>query len=417
MKKDNIWLIGLFIVFVGSVFLTFYKGFPYKLGLDVSGGTTLTYQADLSNIKGSEVKDVLNGVKDLIERRINFLGVAETSINYTNSGRIIVEIPNIKDPDEAKKIIGETPLLEFRVPIQSTSTQGVVQGASSSPVVFAPTRLTGRFLKQAQVEFDNNISEPYIGIVFDAEGAKLFEEMTKIYVGKQIAIYLDGQPISAPTVREEISGGKAQISGRFTPEEAKILAQRLSQGALPVPLVAISESVINPTLGEKFLDFAVKGGIYGVILVMIFMLLYYRGLGVVSIIALVFYLFFNLAVYKLIGVVLSLSAIAGLILSVGMAVDANILVFERTREEIKRGLKIKDAIEVGFQRAWTSIRDSNITTIISTTIVYFTTTSFVKGFALTLGLGVLISMLTAYYMSRILIIKTSVIWERWQKLI
>jgi preprotein translocase subunit SecD len=196
-----------------------------------------------------------------------------------------------------------------------------------------------------------------------------------------------------------------------------MLAQRLSQGALPVPLHIISESVVSPTLGERFLDLALKAGIYGGILVAIFMLLYYRGLGIISIIALVFYIFFNLAMYKVLGVVLSLAAIAGLILSVGMAVDANILVFERTREEIKKGLKIKDAIVTGFQRAWTSIRDSNITTIISTIIVYFVATSFVKGFALTLGVGVLISMLTAYFLSRLLISKSASIFEKWQKLI
>ncbi len=433
MKRDDLWLLCLLIILIGAMALVFTHVLPFKFGLDISGGTTLTYQADLRQVKPAEIKDVLEGVKDLIERRVNALGVGEVTVNYTSSGRLIVEIPNVKDPGEAIKTIGETPLLEFRVPAEpSVVTSAVVkkisttsppssgqagQGTSTPEIVFLPTRLTGRFLQSAQIEFSDRAVEPYVSLQFDRDGAKLFEEITRLYVGKQVAIFLDGQPISAPVVQEVISGGRAQITGRFTIDEARRLTQRLNQGALPVPLRLETQSVISPTLGEEFLRRAIRGGLWGGLLVVLFMLLYYRGLGIVASLALIFYVFFNLALYKIVGVVLSLAGIGGLILSVGMAVDANILVFERTREELRRGRSVSDAIAVGFQRAWTSIRDSNVTTVISALIIYFTTTSFVKGFALTLMLGVFVSMLTAYFLSRILIARLSPIFKRWPKLL
>ncbi|KKS18556.1 MAG: Preprotein translocase subunit SecD [Parcubacteria group bacterium GW2011_GWC1_41_7] len=435
VKKDKIWLFTLLVIGIAAAGIAFYPKFPYKLGLDVSGGTVLTYQADLSKILKQEKTNTLEGVKDLIERRINVLGVSEVNVSYTDSGRVVIEIPNIKDPEEAKRIIGETPMLEFRIPVattaaisvaSTTATTGTIVATSQDGVEFVPTDLTGRYLQSAQVQFNQNTIEPIVSLQFDKEGGALFKQLTEKYLGQPIAIYLDGGIISAPTVQDVITDGKAQITGRFTVQEAQLLAQRLNQGALPVPLTSVSETVINPVLGDQFLAVAIKGGLYGALLVALFMLLYYRGLGVIANIALLFYVVLNLALFKILGVVLSLSAIAGLILSVGIAVDANILVFERTREELKRtasvkggnerrGARVSDAVDIGFARAWTSIRDSNVSSMLSSAIIYLSTTSFVKGFALTFGVGVLTSMLTAYFLSRILIKQVEHIFHSWPR--
>lgn len=396
MKREGIYLIIFLITLVGSLVVTFTNFLPFRLGLDLVGGSVLIYQADLSGIGQQTVEETLAGVKDLIERRVNILGISETNVSYAKSGKVVVEIPNIKDPKEAIAIIGETPFLEFRLPRLVGTTTG-----------FIASGLTGKYLKRAEVQLDPNTVEPYVLLEFDATGRKLFEDLTRTYLKQPIAIYIDGVPISMPTVQDVITDGQARITGRFTLAEAKELAQRLNQGALPVPLQLVSQSTVSPSLGQAFLQLALKGGLVGSLLVILFMLGYYRWLGLVASVALLFYFFFNLAVYKLIGVTLTLSGIAGLVLSVGMAVDANILIFARTREELNRGLKGLAAVEQGFQRAWPSIRDSNATTIIATVIMYLLATSFVKGFALTLGLGVVISMLTAVFLSRTLIYQLS----------
>jgi len=396
MKANRIYLLIFLICLVLSLVVTFTNFLPFRLGLDLVGGSVLIYQADLSGVKQQFRDETLSGVKDLIERRVNILGISEVNVSYSKSGKLVVEIPNIKDPKEAIAIIGETPLLEFRLPkLIGTTTE------------FIPSELTGKYLKRAEVQIDQNTIEPYVLLEFDSAGRKLFENLTRTYLKQPIAIYIDGLPISAPIVQDVITDGKARITGRFTLAEAKTLAQRLNQGALPVPLQLVSQSTVSPSLGQVFLQSAIKGGIIGSILVILFMLFYYRFLGLVAVIALFFYFFFNLAVYKLIGVTLTLSGIAGLVLSVGMAVDANILIFARTKEELQRGHKSLEAIKLGFQRAWPSIRDSNITTIIATTVMYLLATSFVKGFALTLGLGVIISMMTAVFLSKTLIYELS----------
>ncbi len=390
MNSRTILLITFSILAFLGLVIIFTKKF--SLGMDVAGGTILTYNLDLSQTEKNKIKETLEQTKDLIERRINFLGVAEFFISYSESGRILVEIPNIKDPEAAIQIIGETPVLDFRVPkTESTSTENFN---------FVKTELTGRYLQRAEVAYNPQTLEPYVSLYFDPQGAKIFKELTQKYLGQPIAIYLDNQLISAPIVREVIENGQAQITGKFTLEEAKTLARRLNQGALPAPLSLEAVSVVNPVLGEKFLNLAIKAGILGTILVIFFMIAIYGFNGVIASIALTLFILYNLAFYKILNVTISLASLSGFLLAIGMAVDANILIFERTKEEIKRGLNIKEALEEGFERAFPSIRDSNTTTIISALVIYFLATSFVKGFALTLFLGTLISFLTAVFFTR-----------------
>lgn len=270
---------------------------------------------------------------------------------------------------------------------------------------FADTGLTGKNLKSADVQFMSQSGKPEVGIEFDAEGAKLFAQLTKDNVGKQIAIFLDGQVISAPTVQTQITDGKAVITGDFTLDEAKKLAQRLNEGALPVPITLIGQQSVEASLGQASLDKSLKAGFIGIVLVMIFMVLYYRFLGFIASVALVIYSSIMVALFKIStvtpwSITLTLAGIAGFILSIGMAVDANILIFERTKEEIRHGRGMRSAIDEGFHRAWPSIRDSNISTIITSLILIWFGTGFVKGFAITLLLGVLVSMFTAIILVR-----------------
>jgi preprotein translocase subunit SecD len=383
----NFFLIIFFSAFVLSlIIIFFYKNFSF--GMDLAGGTILTYQIDWKNVDKTKVKNVLEQTKDLIERRINFLGVSEYFVSFSESGRILIEIPNIKNPEMAKKIIGETPFLEFRTPQKDE---------------FVPSGLTGEYLQKAEVIINPNTLEPIVSLEFNQEGEKIFKDLTQKYLGQPIAIYLDGKLISSPVVREVIENGKAQITGKFTLDEAKLLANRLNQGALPAPLNLIAESVVNPILSEKILKIALYSSILGIILVILFMIIFYGFYGFLADIALIFFLVFNLALYKILGVTISLASLSGLVLAVGMAVDANILIFERMKEEKQRGLKIKEVIKEGFDRAFPSIRDSNMTTIISSLLIYFLAVSFVKGFALTLLFGVIFSFLTAVFFTRYLL--------------
>jgi len=395
MDKNNLILSFALVLFVISIFFVLDNTIlKFKYGLDLEGGVILTYNADLTNIKKEDHDDILSVTKDLIERRINTLGISETNISYYKSGKIIVEIPNIKDPEEAISIIGKTPFLEFRVS-QSVGTE----------TIFLPTELTGKYLKTSNVVFENQTGLPVVSLELDNEGAKIFEKLTRENLGKQIAIFIDNTLISAPVVKEVIQGGKAIIQGNFSLEEARELAANLKQGALPVPLKLEGINQINPIFGDKFKEEILKAGIIGFLLVIIFMISYYRKQGVVAAICLLFYGFFSLFIFKLIGVVLTLSSITGFILSIGMAVDANILISERIKEEKKKSQDLQKTITTGFNRSWTSIRDSNITTIISAIMIYFITTSFVRGFALTLFIGVLISLLTAFYLNKIITYK------------
>ncbi|MEO5927517.1 MAG: protein translocase subunit SecD [Patescibacteria group bacterium] len=597
---------------------------PFVLGLDLQGGTRLEYKADLSRIDVTEQSGAMNGVRDVIERRVNSIGVSEPVITTAKAGdewRVAVELAGIRDVNEAVKLIGETPILEFKEQsdepqraltdeekkklvdenaatdklaettlaaalkdpehfaalaasstqlkdetvkegdigfirtntqysdifeavkndkagtvhpnyIQTSQYNAVVKveevkdagmeiqarhiliafaGATNSTstvskedarrsieeirkqvtpknfadlakkysqepgagesggdldwfgtgvmvdqfekpafalskgqisdVIESPfgfhiiykederplsdvrvrasffrrtqeadilppsdgfknTELTGKNLKRAQIDFDQRTGQPQVSLVFDDEGAKLFAEITKRNVGKPIAIYLDGTAISVPTVNQEITGGQAIINGSFGIAEAKLLAQRMNAGALPVPITLIAQQTVGPTLGATSVASSLFAALVGFALVALFMILLYRLPGAISILALVLYAAITATVFKLIPVTLTLAGIAGFILSIGIAVDANVLVYERLKEELKEGKSIMNALEEAFRRAWPSIRDGHVTVLITCTVLYWFSSSVIRGFALTLAIGTLISLFTAVVSSR-----------------
>lgn len=507
------------------------------LGLDLQGGTSLVYQADVSNIPVEEQPDAMAGVRDVLERRINAFGVSEPVIQTNRAGeswRVIVELPGITDVEQAVKEIGETPLLEFKVESGEVSeeqitaireineenkataesilqrvlsgedfasiartesqdpgsaisdgdlgyfgrddmvpsfadaafsgavgeiyptvvesefgyhiikvtdrTSGIINDLNASignatttiddgtePVseeaarashilvqklpedgsAFGPTyentELTGKYLKHSSVQFDTTSGVPLVSLEFNAEGAELFENITRDHIGETVAIYLDGEPISTPQVNEVIPGGQAVIEGDFTHEEANELARRLNAGALPVKIELVNQRTIGPTLGVEAIQQSVVAGILGMIFLAFFMIVYYRWPGFISVIALTIYGLMLLAIFKLWPIALTLSGIAGFILSLGMAVDANVLIFERLKEELRKGKSLQSAIDDGFKRAWLSIRDSNVSSLITCLILIWFGTSVIKGFAVTLAIGIVLSMFSAITITRTLL--------------
>lgn len=375
---------------------------PFRLGLDLLGGTHLVYQADLSKIGDLSKSDAMQGVRDVVERRVNFFGVSEPVVQVSGDNRLIVELAGVSDVNQAIQMIGETPFLEFKE--ETADSQNILDAQAKGERLdedpFKSTGLNGRHLKRAQLVFDNQTGTPQVSLQLTDEGAKLFAEITRKNIGKPVAIYLDDIPISIPVVQNEITGGQAVITGRFTPQEAKLLATRLNSGALPVPISLISQQTIGASLGRESLAKSLEAGIYGLVLVVLFMILFYRLPGAISVAALIIYVLIVLSFYKLIPVTLTLAGIAGFILSLGMAVDANILIFARMREELKAGKTLTQSMEEGFRRAWLSVRDSHVTTLIGALVLYMFTTSIVKGFALTLGIGVLVSLFTATIVTR-----------------
>jgi len=395
-------LIIILLTIVGGIFI--YprwlggKYRPWRLGLDLVGGTHLIYEVDMNQVDFSERDSVMAGLRDVIERRVNLFGVSEPHVVSAKEGdsyRLIVELAGIKDVGEAIKMIGETPFLDFREVIidQQLTTDNQQQ------IQFIPTNLTGRYVKGAQLDFDSTTGAPKVNIQFNDEGAKIFEELTVRNVGKPLAIFLDNNLIEMPVVQEKISGGRAQITGKFTRDEAKKMVERFNAGALPAAIKIISQQTIGASLGQESLKKAVYSGALGTLAIILFMLGYYRKFGIFASLALIIYTVLVAAIFKL-GITMTLAGIAGFVLSIGMAIDANILIFERTKEEIKKGLTKISAIEEGFKRAWPSIRDSNISTIITSIILYYFTSSFIKGFALALLIGVLISMFSAITVTR-----------------
>lgn len=505
-----------------------------QLGLDLQGGTSLTYEADLANVEVGQETEALAGVRDVIERRINAFGVSEPVIQTSRSGqnwRVIVELPGITDVNEAIQRIGETPILEFKTEgepqpltaeqtqfIQSlneqskTSAQGLLDRAKAGedfaalaqegsqdegsataggelgyfpreqmdaafaeaafggevgtvlpdlvlsqfgyhiikvedhttgklavlngtktaeeavddpeveavkashiliktipedPAIFGPnyvdTGLTGQQLEKAAVEFDQTTNTPLVSLKFDSEGTKLFADITTQNIGKTVAILLDGTAISTPSVDEPITTGEAVIQGDFNLEEAKDLARSLNQGALPVPIELVNQRTIGPSLGVEALEHSVLAGVIAMICLAIFMIGYYRYPGVIAMVALSLYGLVLLAIFKIWPITLTLSGIAGFLLSLGMAVDANVLIFERLREELRRGKPLQTAMDDGFKRAWLSIRDSNASSLITCAILTWFGTSLIKGFALTLAIGIVLSLFTAITVTRTLL--------------
>ena len=409
--------------------------FPFKYGLDIQGGTALVYEADTSKIATSELPQTMNALRDVIERRVNLFGVSEpvvqteiaNALGGSPSQRLIVELPGVTDIKKAVELIGQTPILEFKVErpdgVEKTAVQAAYTKAqellkqeglteaqkqiivSSDPLLqedpnYLSTELNGSKLKKASLIFDSTTNEPKVLLTFTDEGRQLFADITKASIGKSVAIYLDGAPISTPVVREAILDGNAEISGSFNVVEARELVGRLNSGALPVPIALLSTQTIGATLGESALHSGVKAGLAGVLIVALFLFLWYRIPGIVATLALSIYIAIMLMIFKLIPVTLTAAGIAGFILSIGMAVDANILIFERMKEELKKDKDLSDAMHDGFARAWLSIRDSNIASLISAVILFWFGTSLVKGFALTLGIGVMVSMFSAITVSR-----------------
>ncbi|MEX2028929.1 MAG: protein translocase subunit SecD [Candidatus Paceibacterota bacterium] len=393
----------------------FFKKFRFHLGLDLSGGSYLLYQADTSKIASAEIDDQMQALRDALERRLNssdisgVFGVAENIVRVEGADRIAVELPGVTDPTIAINKIKQTPLLEFRIeggrdqPIEVTVGEDGELDLSNIDLSqqFISTELTGRYLKKATLEFDPTTRAPVISLQFDETGTKLFAQITKDNIGKMVAIYLDGVPISTPVVREEIPNGQAVISGVFTPDEAKALVQQLNFGALPLPVHNLSVQTLGASLGENAINAGARAATFGFFLVALFLILWYRLLGVLAVLALTIFIATILALFKLLPVTLTAAGIAGFIISIGIATDANVLIFERIKEELKKGHTISEATKLGFSRAWFSIRDSNIANILTALILFWFGTTLIKGFALTLGMGVVVSMFSAIVVTRI----------------
>lgn len=526
----------IFLVFLGILALAVLAGFiaipkdatlrigswsfskPLRLGLDLQGGTHLVYEADVSGIASEDRVSALAGVRDVIERRVNALGVSEPIVQSEIVGehyRIIADLAGITDVTEAVNLIGETPSLDFRelekeaaqeeTPIDVEAVRvkaaevlqrakagedfGALANAFSEDpgnagpdgprngdlgfsrrgmfvekfdqVLFdeltdgtvhpdlvetefgfhiikriesrevdengekvlevhaqhilfltqAPptqpnyirTDLSGRHLKRADVIFDQQTGAPSVQLTFNDEGKELFKQITERNVQQPVGIFLDESPISIPVVQSVIPDGVATITGTFTLEEAKQLAQRLNAGALPVPITLLTQQNIGASLGKISVQQSVVAGAIGTICVILFMLLFYRLPGLLSAVALILYILITFALFKLFSITLTLAGVAGFILSIGMAVDANILIFERMREELRAGQPLATAIEEGFRRAWTSIRDSNVSSLITTLMLLWFGTSLIKGFAITLSIGILVSMFSAITVTRTLL--------------
>jgi protein-export membrane protein SecD len=497
-----------------------------NLGLDLQGGVHLVYEADMSKVEKGSESEALDGIQDVIKRRIDAYGVSEPVVQTSKVGdnhRLIVELPGVSDIEEAKNMINKTPILEFKerndeaelteeekeqiktqkeearkkageilkqvkegadfaelakeksddpgtkkkggdlgffgegemVPafeeavfsedlkegeiypelvessfgfhiIKKTGEKEedgqkkiqashiLIQAPGQEQILaqkknqFVGTGLTGQHLEESSVRFNQQTGRPEVGLKFDSEGKDLFKEITERNQGEEVAIFLDGEIISAPTVQAVIRNGEAVINGDFTLDEAKKLSQRLNAGALPVPIKLISQQSVGPTLGKISLEKSLIAGFYGLIAVGVFMILYYRLPGLIAVIALVIYTLLMVSIFKLssvtpMAITLTLSGIAGFILSVGMAVDANILIFERIKEEINKGKSLRVSAEEGFKRAWTSIRDGNFSTILTALILMILGTGFIKGFAITLLLGILVSMFTAIVITRLIL--------------
>ncbi|MBU2700894.1 preprotein translocase subunit SecD [Sporomusaceae bacterium BoRhaA] len=356
--------------------------FSIKQGLDLQGGTHVVLEA-VDTPEAQVDDDAVQRVVKIIERRVNELGLTEPIIQRQGDRRIIVELPGVKDPDAAIALIGKTALMEF-------------QDESGATV------LTGKDLKDAKAEIDQS-KRNLVNLEFTPEGAKAFGDLTTKNVGKHISILLDKQVLTSPVVNEPITGGKAMITGNRTIEEAQNLAILLRSGSLPVKVEVMELRTVGPTLGQDSRDKSITAFGIGIAAIVLFMLLYYRLSGLVANIALAMYVLMLLFGLKMLNATLTLPGIAGIILSIGMAVDANVLIFERFKEEVRAGKTLRAAMDAGFHRAFATIIDSHVTTIITAVVLFLLGTGSLKGFAITLGLGIILSLFTAITVSRFLL--------------
>jgi preprotein translocase subunit SecD len=415
-------LIILAIVIASVVVIT---KMPITLGLDLQGGSRLVLEAyETGATKVTD--DSVSGVVAVIRNRIDALGVTEPTIQRKGSSQVIIELPGIKDPDRAIKVIGDTAQLEFveaewspgdeKVLSQKKIEEFYGKGArldkvkeyrgsevvSERPIILKQTVLTGADLKGAWPGIDG-YGNPVVDIEFNSSGAGTFANITTRNVGKPLAILLDKKIISAPNVREPISGGRAQISGSFTIDEVQDLVVKLKAGALPVPVRIIENKVIGPTLGRDSIDKSKYAGMVGLAFIVFFMIAYYRYPGFLADMALGIYCLLTVAVLAILHTTLTLPGIAGFLLSIGMAVDANVIIFERLKEELRSGKTVKLAIETSFKRAFAAILDSNVTTLIAAATLFWLGTGTIKGFAVTLSVGIVASMFTSLTITRMML--------------
>ncbi len=415
MKNPKVFVLGLILVSLILLFLDIpiprsllSRDLSYRLGLDLQGGTSLTYRVDMKGVPKIQQTDAFEGARTIIERRINFFGVSEPSIQSLKLGndyRLVIELPGATNVDQALNLIGATAQLSFweegREKLATADAYflplGITNVYQNRPIA---TRLTGKDLQKAQVVFGSQNGTPQVQLNFSSAGSKYFSDITQRNIGKPVAIVLDNVVISAPVVQQAILAGNAIISGNFTLTQAKSLAIQLNAGALPAPLKLLGQTTVGPSLGIESLKKSLVGGIIGFASVVVFMIFLYKKEGIVAGAALAIYTIIVLFIFKAIPVTLTLAGIAGLILSIGMAVDANILIFERMREELRAGKPRNVATRLGFSRAWPSIRDSNISSLITTFILFYFGTGSIRGFALALGIGIMVSMFSAIVVTR-----------------
>ena len=408
MRKRGItrWVLSFCVIVltatVAVLFVYDIERFPFSFGLDLAGGTQVTYTADVSEVPEEEIAGRMTALQRVIEQRVNALGVSEPNV-YTVTGlaigsdpaahRLVVELPGVTDTEEATKTIGETPYLEFKILVDE-------------PLEIQETGLQGTHITSAEVQFLPGIggtltNEPVVVLHFNGEGGKTFADITKSNVGKRLLIFLDGEVISSPTINEPITGGTTQIQGNFTLESAKELVDGLNLGALPLPIELSETLTVSPSLGAEVSEKSVVAGLIALLLIALLFLIVYRFIGVVAILALAVYCVMVLTIFKGVPIVLTAAGLSGFIMSIGFAVDANVLIFERMREEIQKGVPRSEAIENGCARAWIAIRDANLTSMIIAFLLFWFGTSMIKGFAFAFIIGVLMSMFSAYVLTRL----------------
>ncbi len=387
------------------------KQFVTKLGLDLKGGSNLVFEADTSKLQPADLQDALNSAKDIIEKRVNFFGVSEPIVQTIKTGnnyRISVDLPGITNVADAIGLIGQTAQLSFKE--EASSSANLATPSAIFEQLTKDTGLTGKGVKKASVTFNPQTGKPEVSLSFSSRGARQFADITTKNVGKPVGIFIDNILISAPVVQQPITDGNAVITGNFTTNDAKQLAITINSGALPLPIKLVEQHNIGPTLGASEVKKSVYAGAVGLLMVLLFMVVYYRALGIIAAMALIIYGLISFAIFRAIPVVLTLPGVAGFILSIGMAVDANILIFERIKEEMRKGREFDIAIRLGFGRAIDAIKDANITTLIVAFILFNPLSwdflpqfGMVRGFALTLAIGVATSLFTGVVITRRLI--------------